>query len=278
MENSDSEPQADDGHAEHMAMNSKAWDAYQPAYMDMVLKAWPNFFEALASGATCLDDNEVRLAGDVTGLTVLDVCCSSQADEAFSWENLGANVIACDLSPVAIEIAKASAERLGSHVHFVVADSQELAPIESQSVDLVYGRYLCWFEDIGQTMRTWFRVLRPGGKLLVSAGHPIKDRLEPQGDAYVLRRSYDDESPEYYDFDGTPMADEHGGWHGEQHPAVEFFHPTWRVVNAIVDAGFRLMRMEEHTPAHSGAQQNPMQLPHDLMILAEKHPTWIVAP
>ena len=134
--------------AEHLAMNRKAWDAYQPAYMEFHLKEHPDFFEYLASGGVFLDDLEVRLAGDVTGLTVLDACCASSADEAFSWENLGANVIACDFSPVAIEIARQNAVRLKSRVRFIVADAQELAEIESASVDLLYGRYLCWFEDV----------------------------------------------------------------------------------------------------------------------------------
>jgi SAM-dependent methyltransferase len=258
-----------DKHAEHMAMNEKAWDTYQPAYMEFHLKARPNFFELLAGGAIFLDDDEVHLAGDVTGLTVLDVCCASSADEAFSWENLGANVIACDLSPVAIEIAKQNAARLKSHIQFVVADAQELAPIASESVDLVYGRYLVWFEDLEQTMRAWFRVTKPGGRLLISEGHPLTECLKAEGDSYRVVRNYHDEAPRYCDFDGTPMADHFGGWHGPRHPSVEFFHPTWRIINAILAAGFYLLRMEEPTRLAEG-EERCADLPHSLFVLARK--------
>ena len=121
----------------HLETNRKAWDAYQPAYMAFHLKEHPDFFEHLAEGGTYLQDYELRLAGDVGGLTVLDVCCASAADEVFSWENRGANAIGCDLSPVAIEIARENARRLKSRARFEVADAQKLAPIASESVDLV---------------------------------------------------------------------------------------------------------------------------------------------
>lgn len=255
-------------HAEHLAMNRKAWDAYQPDYMEFHLKAHPDFFEYLAGGGVYLDDDEVRLAGDVTGLTVLDVCCASSADEAFSWENLGANVIACDFSPVAIEIAKQNAARLGSRVQFVIADSQELGWIASESVDLVYGRYLCWFEDLEQTMRTWFRVTNAGGRLLLSQGHPIAECLKAEGDFYRVAHKYHDESPERYDFKGTPLARQHGGW-DQSHPMIEFFHPTWRIVNAILDAGYHVLRMEEPTRL-VGSEERHADLPHTLLILARK--------
>jgi len=258
-----------DKHAEHTAMNRKAWDAYQPDYMEFHLKAHPDFFEHLGGGGVYLDDDEVRLAGEVTGLTVLDVCCSSAADEAFSWENLGANVIACDLSPVAIDIAKENAARLKSRIQFVVADAQELAPIASDSVDLVYGRYLCWFEDLEQTMQTWFRVTKPGGRLLISEGHPLTGCLRVEGETYRLVWKYHDESPEYGDFEGTPLADHCSGWRGPRHPSVEFFHPTWRIVNAILAAGFQLLRMEEPTRL-PGSERRCADLPHDLLILARK--------
>lgn len=44
---------------------------------------------------------------------LLDTCCASDAKQAFSWANLGAKVIACDIAPTAIEIARANALGLG---------------------------------------------------------------------------------------------------------------------------------------------------------------------
>jgi len=266
---SDQEPASDNRRAKHLAMNRKAWDAYQSAYMEFHLKEYPDFFEYLSGGGVFLSDFEVRLAGEVAGLAVLDVCCASSADEAFSWENLGANVIACDITPVAIEIAKRNAVRLKSHIRFVVADAQELAPIASDSVDLLYGRYLCWFEDLEKALRAWYRVVRPGGRLLLVTPHPTCCCLESEGETCRIVRSYDDESPDYHDFTGTDMADRHGGW-GQRHPCVEFFHPTWRIINAVVAAGFCLRHVEEPTVSRCRDEEHCTRLPHSLVVLAEK--------
>lgn len=259
--------------SDYLTTNRKAWDAYQPDYMAFHLKEHPDFFEHLASGGTYLQEYEVRLAGDVAGLTVLDVCCAAAADEAFSWENLGANVIACDLSPVAISIAKQNAARLKSRIRLEVADAQELAPIAADSVDLLYGRFLMWYADLDRTMRSWFRVLRPGGRLLLCTFHPVTCCLDAQADgSYRLNRSYANETPDCGHFTGTGMANRHGGW-GQKHPSVEFFHPSWRVLNAILAAGFRLLHVEEPTRHSLPGQEKDDQLPHSLVVLARKEVT-----
>ncbi len=251
-------------HAEHMAMNEKAWDAYQAFYNERLGPTYPE--DAFAGGQVHLDETEVRLAGDVTGQVVLDVCCASYADEVFSWENLGAKAIGCDLSPTAVAIARQNAVRLNSRAEFFVCDSQELAPIASESIDMVYGHYLCWFEDIERTLQSWFRVTRPGGRLLISQTHPITTWvLEVEGDSYRVARKYYDESPEYGIFTGTPAAE--GRWRGPYHPVVEFFHPTWRIVNAALEAGYQLLRMEEACEADEGRRPD---LPNQLYLLARK--------
>lgn len=257
-----------DKHAEHMAMNEKAWGVYQADYMRFCLMEHPDYFEFLAGGGSYLDETEMRLAGDVTGLTVLDVCCASFADEVFSWENLGAKATGCDLTLEAIRIARENAVRLNSRAEFFQCDSQELAPIASESIDMVYGHYLCWFEDIGRTLQSWYRVARPGGRLLISMGHPVTAWLEADGDSYRVTRGYYDESPEYGLFDGTGLAERHGGWKGQPQPGVEFFHPTWRIVNAIIDAGNQLLRMEETCGADDEGRRP--DLPDHLYLLARK--------
>jgi SAM-dependent methyltransferase len=258
-----------DDSTEYLNTNRKAWDAYQQAYMDFHLKEHPDFFEYLAKGGTYLPDYEVRLAGDVAGLTVLDVCCASAADEVFSWENLGANAIGCDLSPVAIEIARENARRLKSGARFEVADAQDLAPIAPDSVDLMYGRYLVWFPDVERAMRSWFRVLKPGGRLLLNTCHPIAWCLQSQPDgSYRLRRSYVDETPDLTTFSGTDMAQRHGGW-DQRHASVEFHHPVSRILNAILAAGFNLLHIEEPAPA---GEASGRELPTSLVVLAHKSP------
>ncbi len=233
--------------AEHLSMIRSAWNAYHPAYMEFNLKERPDFHGFFARGGVVLHDFEMELAGDVKGRKLLDICCGGDAKQAFSWENLGAEVVACDISPVAIRIAKKNAEKIGSRIRFLVADAQRLKPITDCQFDIVYATYMVWLEDIQEAARSWYRVLKPRGSLLLVHSHPVVDCLDVEGESLKLRRSYFDRSPEYYTFTGTPLADKHGGWEGKV-PVVEFFHTFSAIVNALADAGFRIRRMVEPEP------------------------------
>ena len=159
---------------ERLNINRAAWDAYQADYMQFNLKGRPDFFERIECGDVLLDAEVVELAGNVAGLDLLDICCASDAKQAFSWANLGARVTACDIAPTAVEIASCNALRLGLDITFHVADAQTLEPVSDESQDMVFATYLGWFEDIELAVRTWARVLRPGGRLLIDI-----DRYSP---------------------------------------------------------------------------------------------------
>ena len=55
----------------------------------------------------------MELAGDVSGLALLDTCCSADARQSLSWANLGASVTGCDITPSAIQNATQTARRIG---------------------------------------------------------------------------------------------------------------------------------------------------------------------
>ena len=229
---------------ERLELVRSAWDAYHPDYMGFHLRENPDFYRDLSEGAVMLDDQVVELMGNVEGAKLLDICCACDATQAFSWANLGADVTACDISPVAIEIAERNAERIGLPVGFRVADAQTLDPIGNETFDIVYASYLVWFEDIFLACRNWYRVLRPDGRLLIDSSHPVTSILQDIQGQIVPERGYDDTAPEYYDFDGTPLARRHGGW-GQTRPIVEFHHTLAEIMNAALQAGFRLRKVEE---------------------------------
>lgn len=258
----------------HRQLLKNAWDDYHPAYMEFHLKEKPDFHMQYARGAVTLDDWIIELAGDVKGKRLLDTCCAGDACQAFSWENLGARVTACDLSPVAIGIARQNAEKIGSRVEFVEADAQTLTPVPDEQFDLVFATYICWFEDLFLSCRSWHRVLKPGGRLLLTHGNPVTECLKIQDRVVTIERDYFDTSPEYSRFNGTPLADEHGGWQGRE-MIVEFFHPLAEVVNAIAQAGFCIKEMVEvadwgSDPEQGDHPEGVRRLPNELAIRAEK--------
>ena len=111
----------------------RAWDARQPDYMGFHLLENPGFHRDFADSAVMLDDYVIELVGEVDGQKLLDICCALDATQAFSWANLGADVTACDISPVAIGVAGQKPERIGLPVAFCVADAQTLAPFGTKA-------------------------------------------------------------------------------------------------------------------------------------------------
>ena len=254
---------------ERLDINQAAWDAYQADYMQFNLKDRPDFFERLGRGDVLLDDGLVELAGDVTGLDLLDICCASDAKQAFSWANLGARVTACDVAPTAIEIARKNALRLGLDVKFHVADAQTLDPISSESHDLVFATYLGWFEDIELAVCTWARILRPGGRLLIDIDHPVTNILQESDSGLTVERAYFDRSPETYEFTGTPVAGQHGGWDHRSMPIIWFHHTLGDVFNAVVGAALRIERVTERSYEGITAPVRA-EIPGVISILARK--------
>ena len=253
---------------EHLEMSRKAWDAYHPYYTSFKLKKRPDFHQLFADGGIELNDVEIELAGDVKGKKLLDICCAGDATQAFSWENLGAEVVACDFSPVAIELAKRNAEKIGSRIEFKVADAQVLTLIENNQFDIVYATYTCWLEDLYQAAQAWHRVLKPGGRLLLSTNYPVVECLQETDSGLTVIRDYFDNSPEYCNFTGTPIANEYGGWDGNL-PIVEFVHTLTDVINAIAGAGLCIKKIVE---TQVPDKQSPLlsQLPKYMAWIAEK--------
>jgi len=81
-----------------------------------------------------------------------------------------------------------------------------------------------------------------------------------------MPRSYVDESPDRVTFSGTDMAKRYGGW-DQQHISVEFHRPISSILNAMLAAGFELLRVEEPAPP-GGASR--LELPISLVVLARK--------
>lgn len=248
-----------------LELSRRAWDAYHPAYMEFNLQDRPDFHDFFADGGSILSDLATDLAGDVTGLDLLDICCAGDAKQSFSWANLGARVTGSDISEVAIGIARTNAERIGLSVRFEVADAQVLEPFADRSFDLVYATYCCWLEDLAKAARSWHRVLRPDGRLLYLGPVPLSECLRRDEDGrYRFSKASGDCGMRQSEFTGTPIADKYGGWNGGVE-IVEYSHSLPSIINAIAEAGFRIARLEERDDPESNDS-----LPRHLGIVATR--------
>ena len=256
---------------QHLGMNRAGWDEGH-RYLAARRRENPDWVHEFRDGGKTFTESEVALLGDVTGLDVLQLSCGGDASQAFSFVNMGANVTACDFSPVAIEEAKQNAARVGLAVRYVLADAQRLSSIGDGEFDLVHADGNLWYyEDLPAACRNWYRVLRANGRLFLHENHPLTlwclEEDAADGSLKVIR-SYGDRRPEYSPFQIDDFV-------SKESDEVEFPHTLADILNAVVQAGFVLERMVECNLDKAGFPieglgRSAEKLPHEFYVLARK--------
>jgi ubiquinone/menaquinone biosynthesis C-methylase UbiE len=172
----------------------------------------------------------IRLAGDVAGLTVLDAGCGS-GPLMNALRAKDAVVSGFDLSPAMVELART---RLGDDADVRVADLGAALPYADDEFDLVVASLsLHYVQDWDSALAELRRVLKPGGRLLVSIIHPtVYAIVYPDADYFALARYSED-----YDY-------------GDETIWMTYWHrPLQDVLNTFVAAGFRITTVTEPAPA-----------------------------
>ena len=199
------------GPAASAAANRSWWDANAQEYYD---EHGTTLGDAdLLWCPEGLREADAGLLGDVHGLEVLEVGCG--AAQGARWlTTQGAIVTAFDVSMGQLRQARELDARTGVKVPRIVqADAQRL-PFAAASFDLVMSAFgaIPFVADSAGTMCELARVLRPGGRLVFSATHPVRWAFldDPGPGGLTVQQSYFDRSP-YVEIDdtGTPTYVEH---------------------------------------------------------------------
>jgi len=121
----------------------------------------------------------LNLAGDVVGHRILDVGCGSGPLSA-ALRDRGAIMTGFDLSAAMIELAR---RRLGEDVDLGVHNLASRLPYGDAAFDdVVASLVLHYLEDWTEPLAELRRVLKPGGRLIVSVNHPfLYTALHPDG-------------------------------------------------------------------------------------------------
>ena len=203
---------------------------------DAVTSSAPDYDDFAATYAAANDNSlfnawyarpeMLRLAGDVRGRRVLDAGCG-HGPLMVALRDHGAVVAGFDLSPAMIDIA---ADRLGSESDVRVADLSAPLPYDDDEFDVATcSLALHYVQDWAPALAELRRVLKPGGRLVVSIIHP-----------FVYAFCYQDE--DYFALTRYSEAHEHDGatftltyWH----------RPLQDVINAFLDAGLVITSVTE---------------------------------
>ena len=173
------------------------------------------------------------LIGPGGGAAALDVGCGEGRVSRLMGE-IGWRVTACD--PVAAFVA--AAREAGSADAYAVAPAAAL-PFTDAAFDLVVAyNVLMDVEDIDAAARSIARVLRPGGRLVASVVHPLRDRGDFEDGRFVVTGDWFATAA----FAGREERDGLGvdfaGWS----------RPLGAYVEALGDAGLGVVRLVEPRP------------------------------
>jgi ubiquinone/menaquinone biosynthesis C-methylase UbiE len=164
----------------------------------------------------------IDLAGDVNGRRVLDAGCGSGPLSAALLAK-GALVTGFDSSPAMLELAR---QRLGRNADLHVAELGQPLPFADGAFDdVVVSLVLHYLQDWTAPLAELRRVLKPGGRLMLSVNHPtIYKVYYPDADYFTVTQY----SEEYTLNDGRSMVLTY--WH----------RPLHAMTDAFTKAGFRL--------------------------------------
>lgn len=168
----------------------------------------------------------VALTGDVDGHRVLDAGCGSGPLTA-ALRARGATVSGFDSSAAMVDLAR---ERLGADADLRVADLGEPLPFADDSFDeVVASLVLHYLQDWAPPLRELRRVLRPGGRLVLSVPHPSAYLVNhPSSDYFAVTRYSDT-----FTF-------------GDQEAVLTYWHrPLHAMTDAFTEAGFRICVVSE---------------------------------
>lgn len=170
------------------------------------------------------------LAGEVSGRRILDAGCGSGPLSA-ALRDRGAVVSGIDASAAMLELAR---RRLGEDADLRVADLGEPLPFaDAEFDDVVASLVLHYLQDWSGALAELRRVLRPGGRLMVSVNHPVGYAIVyPDADYFAVAQYSED-----YVMDGQTV------W-------LTFWHrPLHAMTDAFTAAGFRIVTVSEPPPA-----------------------------
>jgi ubiquinone/menaquinone biosynthesis C-methylase UbiE len=185
------------------------------------------------------------LAGDVAGRRILDAGCGS-GPIAAALRDRGAIVTGIDSSAKMLELAR---QRLGASADLHLADLGSPLPFPDGAFDdVIASLVLHYLEDWTAPLAELRRVLKPGGRLIVSVDHPF---------AITLMHREAGRKADY--FATTNLTAEWTA--GGQTALMSFWHrPLHAMSDAFTSAGFRISVIGEPPPAPGADELFPAEL------------------
>lgn len=202
-----------------------------PAYLSSVVRT------DLAALAAFLPD------GGVSALDIAHLQCHIGTD-TLSLARAGARVTGVDFSPAALVVAARLADELGLDATWVETDVLEARAAVVGEFDVVYTSIgtIGWLPDLDRWAAQIAGLLREGGTFYLRDTHPALLAVDPDADGLVIRdRYFPNGLAQQWDSEWSYV----GGGTLSATRTYEWPHPVSEVVNALIGAGLRILRLDE---------------------------------
>lgn len=226
---------------DHLRSNRKLWNALADIHVDTDFYDVAGFRE----GRSTLQPVEIEEIGPVDGRSLLHLQCHFGLD-TLSWARMGAVATGLDFSETAIAHARRLSQETGIPAEFVCADVYDAPDTLGTTFDIVYtgGGVLCWLPDKKRWAEVIARCLNPGGVFYIREFHPFSTIFDDSENVTELRVRYPyfpSVNPQRYEGAGS-YADPNNR---EAWVSYEWPYTLSDVVNALIDAGLRLVFLHE---------------------------------
>ncbi len=175
---------------------------------------------AVHYGPLAPDEVTLQILGNVADRHILEIGCGG-GQNCIVLARQGAHTVGVDLSDAQIEFARHLARQEQVTVELRQGDAADLSFLAEGSQDWILAVYVFpYIEDAVAVLHECARLLRPGGRLILSQDHPIRACYwdeDAEDEGVLPARSYFDEQPMRWSFadTGAPMRTYHrplGTW------------------------------------------------------------------
>ena len=176
--------------------------------------------------------------GELKGKKILGLA-SGGGQQMPIFAALGADCTVLDYSERQLDSERQVAEREGYAIRIVRADMTKPLPFADESFDLIFHPVSnCYVKDVKSIWKECWRVLKPGGELLLGVDHYINYIVDDNEREIINSLPFD------------PLVNEEQRKQLERDDAgMQFSHTLEEQINGQLEAGFSLLELYEDTNA-----------------------------
>ncbi len=225
---------------DYISLNRKLWDSWAKLHQSSE-SDYADAIQRVRSGGLTLSEDLIHEVGNVEGTTLLHLQCHLGLD-SISWARLGAKVTGVDFSTEAIEFARSLIDESDERIDFICSDIYDLPEQYNRSFDIVFTSdgVLIWLQDLNRWAESIYRVLKPGGFLILHDFHPfrrlfIPKRVDADGNVVAVG---------YFPTAEPVIVKEKGSYAitetDQVHEARYWSHSLGEIITSLCDAGLRI--------------------------------------